>query len=65
MVFKKLTKRDINRMCYWLEFYDTYRSLPFQRKKLCITINTDVYNKLKGIKNKSNFINDLLIKKLK
>ena len=64
MVFKKLTKKDIERMCYWLEFYDKHRYLPFQRKKVCITINGDVYNKLRNVKNKSEFINKILIKKM-
>ena len=47
-------------MCGWLEFYDKYGYLPFEKKKISITIDGDIYAKLKEIENKSVIVNNLL-----
>jgi hypothetical protein len=36
-----------------LENYDKSRELPFQRKRIDITLSTETINKLKDIKNKT------------
>ena len=63
MVFEKLTNKKIDEMCDWLEFYDKHGYLPFEKKKITITVSGFASEKLKKIKNKSKFINNLIIKK--
>ena len=64
MVYQILTRKDIKEMCGWLEFYDKFHKFPFQKKKVCITIDAIVYDRLKNVKNKSQFVNDVLSRSL-
>lgn len=56
--------KDIKEMCKWLEFYDEHGYLPFEKKKMSITIDGVIYAKLEKTENKSIVINDLLGSKL-
>jgi len=54
------TINNIKKMCKWLEFYDKHGYLPFEKKKISITVDGDIYAKLEKIKNKSVIVNNLL-----
>ena len=62
MVQKILTRKDINEMCKWLEFYDKNGFLPFQKKRINFTIVGTAIQKLKKQKNKSKYIEKLILK---
>lgn len=54
----KLTK-DIQELCYYLEFYDKYGFFPFEKKRIDITLTNEALMKIKN-KNKSELINSLI-----
>lgn len=60
MVFEELTTGKIEEMCSWLEFYDENGYLPFETKKMSITVSGNIYSKLGKILNKSMIINKIL-----
>ena len=60
MVQKILTKKDIKEMCEWLNFYDIYGYLPFEKKKIAVTISGNNFLKISKLPNKSQFIDNLL-----
>jgi hypothetical protein len=39
MHFKEITPKSIKKMCSWLEFYDTYGYLPFEKKKIGVSLS--------------------------
>lgn len=59
-MYEKITKRLIDDACSDLEFYDRHGFLPKRKKKITLTIDNDIYMKIKLKKNKSNFINNIL-----
>jgi len=62
MVHKKITNQMINRMCYALEYYDKHRCFPFDKKKVTFTLSNEAVNKLSNVKNRSAFINELIMR---
>lgn len=61
MVSNKVEK-SIEKMCGYLEFYDKYLFFPFEKKRIDITISGEIWEKLKDIENRSEFIEKAICK---
>jgi len=63
MLSRKL-KKAFERECRYLEYYDKYGEFPFEKKRINITLSSEIINRHKDkINNKefSKFIEDRLI----
>ena len=61
---KKQIKESIRKMQYYLEFYDNNGFFPFEKKRIDLTLSGEILVKLKKVKNKSKFIEEVLKEKL-
>ena len=62
-MFKNVEKEDYEKLTKALLFYDENKILPWKKKKILITIDSENFNKLKSY-NKSKMINMLISKHL-
>ncbi|MFA5724389.1 MAG: hypothetical protein WC979_09105 [Candidatus Pacearchaeota archaeon] len=60
-MFKKVDKEMIERCVKALEFYDEHGHLPYEKKKILVSVSYESLEKLKG-KNKSKEIDNLILK---
>jgi len=56
----KNVKDKIRRISGYLKFYDEHKFLPFEKKKISITLSGDILEKIKKVNNKSEFIENIL-----
>lgn len=59
-MFKKITKQMIKRCTDALEYYDLHGHLPYEKKKITITLSYASLEKLKG-KNRSKEIENYIL----
>lgn len=61
MKYEKITKNVIQEMCDWLEFYDINGYFPWEKKAVRVTISGEAIQILKTQKNKSKFVDKLIL----
>jgi len=61
MVPEKITNKLIDEMCSYLEYYDLNGCFPFDKKPVLINLSSSSIDKLNKVKNKSLFIENLIL----
>jgi len=56
-------EKQIEKVVYYLKYYDENKVLPFDKKRVDVTLSFEVLDKLKN-KNKSKFIEGLINEKI-
>jgi len=64
MVLQIITKKLQAEMARMFKFYDEHGHLPNEKSRMNISLSNQTLFKLKGIKNKSRFIEDCVINRL-
>jgi len=64
MNYEIITKKGIEEMCRWLEFYDLNGYFPWEKKAVMVTISREAIQVLNTQNNKSQFVDNLILKKL-
>jgi hypothetical protein len=59
--FEIMTPAKLKEACEWLEFYDKNRFFPFEKKAVLFTISGHALLKMSKVKNKSKYINNLIL----
>lgn len=61
----KELKKNFEREFFYLQYYDKHKKFPFKKELITFTLSLEALEKLEGIKNKSKFVEDLILKGVK